>query len=234
MRRSVDRTGDMVEFFEGLFGPYPFDSVGAIVDDAPQVGYALETQTRPIYDRVPGDTTVAHEIAHQWFGDSVTPRQWPDMWLNEGFATWAEWRWDQEAGGQTTAQVFAGLQAQPPTRDDLWEPPPAAIPGPAELFSTSVYVRGAMALEALRQQVGNATFLGILRSWAADRTLLQRHHGRLHRPRRGELGPAARRPLPALPVQARQALSPTGVPALTRANPCAGWPRVPCLKRARR
>ena len=168
MRRSVDRTGDMVEFFEGLFGPYPFDSVGAIVDDAPQVGYALETQTRPIYDRVPGDTTVAHEIAHQWFGDSVTPRQWPDLWLNEGFATWAEWRWDQEAGGQTTAQVFAGLQAQPPTRDDLWEPPPAAIPGPAELFSTSVYVRGAMALEALRQQVGNATFLGILRSWAAD------------------------------------------------------------------
>ncbi len=169
MRRSVDRAGEIVGLFESLFGPYPFDSIGAIVDDAPQVGYALETQTRPIYDRVPGDTTVAHELAHQWFGDSVSLRRWPDMWLNEGFATWAEWRWDQEDGGPTTAQVFADLQAQPPSRLDLWDPPAGAIPDPSELFSTSVYVRGAMALEALRQRVGNAAFLGILRSWAADR-----------------------------------------------------------------
>jgi aminopeptidase N len=168
LRRSFHRSDEIITLFSGLFGAYPFTQTGAIVDHAPQVGYALETQTRPIYDGAPAETTVAHELAHQWFGDSVSLERWQDMWLNEGFATWAQWRWQQEAGGPTTAQALSNLEAQPPSRTDLWEPPPAAIPTPAELFSTSVYTRGAMALEALRQRVGSPTFYNILRAWTAE------------------------------------------------------------------
>ncbi|MGH2951569.1 MAG: M1 family metallopeptidase, partial [Solirubrobacterales bacterium] len=97
-REALRKTGRIIDLFESLFGPYPFGEVGAIVDSAGFIGYALETQTRPVYDRPPSPGLVAHEIAHQWFGNSVSPASWPEIWLNEGFATWAEWRWAAEAG----------------------------------------------------------------------------------------------------------------------------------------
>jgi aminopeptidase N len=157
----------IVRLFRSLYGPYPFDDVGAIVDHAPQVGYALETQTRPIYDRAPDDVIVAHELSHQWFGDSVSLRSWPDMWLNEGFATWSEWRWTEAQGGLTTGQQFDQIMSEPASREQLWDPPPAAIPDPAHLFAESIYVRGGLALEALRQRIGNTAFYATLRDWAA-------------------------------------------------------------------
>jgi aminopeptidase N len=157
----------IVRLFQRLVGPYPFGDVGAIVDHAPRVGYALETQTRPVFDKAPDDVLVAHELAHQWFGDSVSLERWPEMWLNEGFATWLEWRWTQASGGISTARQFKQLARMPERGNAIWNPPPAAIPGPEKLFANSVYVRGAMALEALRQRIGNGAFYGVLREWVA-------------------------------------------------------------------
>jgi aminopeptidase N len=164
---ALRKTGRILTLFESLFGPYPFSQGGAIVDDASGIGYALETQTRPVYDGAPDDRLVAHELAHQWFGNSVSLTSWPEIWLNEGFATWAEWRWAEQEGGRTTAERLAALTETPADESEFWNPPPAMVPAPAMLFSDSVYVRGAMALEALRQQVGEVTFLEVMRDWVS-------------------------------------------------------------------
>src|SRR5215211_1604573 len=160
--------GPAVELFSELYGRYPFESVGGVVDWAPNVFYSLESQTRPMYWRVPSVATVVHEIAHMWFGDSITPEIWPDIWLNEGFATWSEWIWSERTGDDTAAETFDALYATPEDSDagqDLWFPAPAALPGPAEMFHTPVYDRGAMTLQALREKVGDEVFFGILRTW---------------------------------------------------------------------
>jgi len=163
---------DVVPFFSDLYGPYPFDSVGGIIDWAPNVFYSLESQTKPNYWVVPRTpATVVHELAHMWFGDSVALAKWPDMWLNEGFATWSEWIWSERHGGQTAQQFFDELYAIPEDSDegqDLWFPAPAALPDPSVLFSTPVYDRGAMTLQALRRKVGDETFFSILRTWYAE------------------------------------------------------------------
>jgi aminopeptidase N len=164
MAADFASTGRMIEVFESLFGPYPFDSYGAIVvPDA--LGFALETQNRPIYGT---DTTSeelqVHELAHQWFGDSVTPDRWADLWLNEGFATYAEllWREQTEADFDVDATIadFGG--------DEDVTLGPILNPGYGRLFDPAVYYRGAATLHALRREVGDPTFFSILRSWTTD------------------------------------------------------------------
>ncbi|HEX2391553.1 MAG TPA: M1 family metallopeptidase [Solirubrobacterales bacterium] len=161
------RLPEVLRFERGLFGPYPYDAVGSVVDRA-DLGYALETQTRPIYAFVPDLPTVVHETAHQWFGDSVGLERWPDIWLNEGFATFAEWFYAERHGGPSVRQVFRRLYRTPATKKGFWDPPPGHPGRPANLFATSTYVRGGMALEALRLEVGTRTELKILRRWATE------------------------------------------------------------------
>jgi aminopeptidase N len=162
---------EIVSFFSNLYGPYPFRSSGGIIDWAPDVGYALESQTRPNYDRIPSATTVVHELAHMWFGDAVTLAYWPDIWLNEGFATFSEWIYDEMHGGTTAQENFDDLYAvteDDPFFEELWFPAPAALEDPSQLFHTPVYDRGAMTLQALREKVGDQTFFKILRDWYAQ------------------------------------------------------------------
>ncbi|GHJ59473.1 metallopeptidase [Nocardioides sp. OK12] len=159
----------ILAFNEELFGPYPFTSAGLVVDDA-RVGYALETQTRAFYPPGAATTsTVVHEVAHQWVGNAVTLTDWHDIWLAEGFATYAEWLYAAEHGGPRPGQRFKALYARPAS-DDLWSPAPTRFTDSSQLFGAPVYTRGAMTLHALRQRVGDADFFAILRAW------VRRHH----------------------------------------------------------
>jgi aminopeptidase N len=164
---AVGRTGEAIDLFEPLFGVYPFASTGGIVDRA-FVGYALETQMRPAYDSSPGGALVAHEIAHQWFGNLVTIARWDEIWLNEGFATWAEWRWGEAEGGDTTAEQLDAFCSVGSGNGSHYNPPPASVPGPAQMFDGTVYDRGGAALQALKEEVGNSDFFEILQTWVAD------------------------------------------------------------------
>lgn len=155
----------VLEWESRLFGPYPYCAAGSIVDHAPNVGYALETQTRPVYDSAPDLATLVHESAHQWFGDSVSLTSWKDIWLNEGFATYAEWLYTEQHGGRSAQAEFDALYARP-AGDELWEFPPGDPGSGANIFGTPVYARGAMALHELRRAVGDRTFLRVLRAWA--------------------------------------------------------------------
>ncbi|MDN3296220.1 M1 family metallopeptidase [Streptomyces ficellus] len=147
------------------FGPYPFSSIGAIVDPTVEVGYALETQSRPFFAAGTFDPlTLVHELAHQWYGNSVSPESWRDMWLNESFATYAEWLYAEDFA-ETPAEVsFAAAFAD----ERNWAFPPADPPTAADISEPPVYGRGAMVLHKVRQAVGDDTFFGILRGWAAE------------------------------------------------------------------
>jgi len=109
-----------------------------------------------------------HELAHQWFGDSVALAEWKHMWLNEGFATYAEWLWGEREGLGTTQEVFDSLYQEIPADDPFWDVV-VGDPGIPFLFHGAVYVRGAMTLQVLRNEVGDRDFFRILRTWAAGR-----------------------------------------------------------------
>jgi aminopeptidase N len=164
----LDKLPEAVDFYTSLYGPYPFDAVGAIVDSAKAVGYSLETQTKPVFDRMPDEATLVHELSHMWFGDSVTLTTWPDIWLHEGFATWSEWIWSEYGGNKSAAQWFKQLYNTPPQDLAFWTPPPGDPGSPVFLFNGTIYYRGAMTLEALREKIGDVAFFALVRAWATQ------------------------------------------------------------------
>ena len=158
----------MVELLAEVFGPYPFEVYGVLVVDE-ELGFALETQTLTIIGsdiaslRREADIVLLHELSHQWFGNSVSLAGWNDIWLNEGFATYAEWIYSERIGGQSAAEL-ARRAGQIGGELNL----PPGDPGSDELFPTSVYLRGGMTLQALREDVGDDAFFEILRTWAEE------------------------------------------------------------------
>jgi len=171
---SLARQGEIIDFLASQFGPYPFTTGGGIVDDAENLFFALEVQTRSIYpkgfftDPINGDFVVVHENAHQWYGDSVALAEWKHMWLNEGFATYAEWLWGEREGLGSTQEVFDFFYDLFPEGDPFWDVV-IGDPGIPNLFNGAVYIRGAMTLQTLRNQVGDRDFFRILRAWATRR-----------------------------------------------------------------
>ncbi|SFQ64658.1 Peptidase family M1 [Amycolatopsis arida] len=166
-KASIERTPEVVKALEEFFGPYPFEAQGGVASTG--LGFALENQTRSVYGRGffragTNMSVVAHENAHQWFGDSVSVGSWRDIWLNEGFASYAEFLWSEHVGEGTADELAEYLYNSYPADDAFWRVPPGD-PGAENQFHVAVYDRGAMAVHALREAVGDEAFFRILRTW---------------------------------------------------------------------
>ena len=154
----------MIPYFERLIGRYPFETYGSVVVDDPVLYYALETQSVSTFPVGAADQAiVAHELAHQWFGNSASVAKWEDLWIAEGTATYLEVLWpnrDNPAAFDATMRRMHRYVRQ-------HEIGPAVVDTPEDMFSERVYLRGAQTLYALRLTVGDRTFFRILATFAA-------------------------------------------------------------------
>lgn len=164
---DLGRQQDMMKLFCKQFGPYPFGAYTVVVTDDP-LEIPLEAQGISVFGsnhldgRRGSERLVAHELAHQWFGNSLTPSSWQHIWLNEGFACYAEWLWSEASGGLTaTQQVSKAHTRLKSLPQDLL----LSDPGPELMFDDRLYKRGAITLHVLRQHLGDDAFFELLRTW---------------------------------------------------------------------
>ncbi|HJC60015.1 MAG TPA: M1 family metallopeptidase [Candidatus Dietzia intestinigallinarum] len=168
-REAFDKQLRMIEVFTDLFGPYPFEEYKVVVTDdeleIPLEAMGMSTFGRNTVESGGADERlIAHELAHQWFGNAVTVAGWRHIWLHEGFACYAEWLWTEFSGGVDAGshalRYYSKLQNSP--QDIL-----LADPGPKDMFDDRVYKRGALTLHVLRLTIGDERFFALLRAWVA-------------------------------------------------------------------
>ncbi|OIJ64677.1 M1 family metallopeptidase [Streptomyces mangrovisoli] len=175
------KTPDQIAWLESKVGRFPFETYGVLMAQA-STGFELETQTlslfekdlftEPAYPKWYIESIMVHELSHQWFGDSVSPRSWSDVWLNEGHATWYEELYAQEKAKRPMEKRMKAAYSA----SDAWRAaggPPAApkLPTPGQkisIFRPSVYDGAALVLYALRQEIGTHAFERLERLWVAD------------------------------------------------------------------
>ena len=169
---ALQSSAAKVRVLAGLFGPYPFTELGGIVVAANLPFDGLEAQTRPVYkaqsivDARYSDDLVTHELAHMWFGDNVTVRQWNDIFDSEAYASWAYWAWREKTGGPTAQSALLRLYGRARGATDFWRVT-MSDPGRRNMFTT-VYLRGPMALQALHNVMGDEAFTRLNTEWAQD------------------------------------------------------------------
>ncbi|MFF0595685.1 M1 family metallopeptidase [Streptomyces antibioticus] len=177
----LKKTPDQIAWMESKVGPYPFETYGVLMAEA-TTGFELETQTLSLFEKdlftEPGypawyiESIMVHELSHQWFGDSVSPRTWSDVWLNEGHATWYEALYAEEKAGRTLeARMKAAYGAS-----DRWRAAggPPALPKPPQagqkigIFRPNIYDGAALVLFALREEIGTRSFEQLERAWVQE------------------------------------------------------------------
>ncbi|MEP9382766.1 M1 family metallopeptidase [Nocardioides sp. KR10-350] len=172
-RKAFGRQPEMMAYFSQAFGPYPFHAYTVVVTED-DLEIPLESQSLSTFGRnfLTSEwkhvRLVAHELAHQWFGNTVTMASMEHIWLHEGFACYAEWLWSEAGGGEPAAEHAAHHHAR---LTKLPQDLVLADPGPDLMFDDRVYKRGALTLHALRTVVGDDGFFRLLREWVA------RHRG---------------------------------------------------------
>jgi aminopeptidase N len=172
MQPFLDSIAEEIDFFDDWFGPYPLAQYGIAITDSAG-GLAMETQGRSMFSRddlLSGELgyieqlLLSHELSHQWFGDAVTPAEWSDIWLNESFATYAQWMWLEHVGLSSVQQeADSALDGR---QDGIGEP--TGSPSVDGMFGFNSYDGGAIVLHALRMTIGDDDFFKVLQTWVSD------------------------------------------------------------------
>ncbi len=168
------RAGDMVSLFERLVGPFPYEKLAHVasatryggMENAAAIFYA-EDLFRP---GSPSEGLIAHETAHQWFGDAVTVLAWPHIWLSEGFATYFAALWAEHAHGDSALRrELTTMRATVLKSTIVWERPVVDedLDDVAGVLNSNVYQKAGFVLHMLRREVGDAAFFRAIRSYYA-------------------------------------------------------------------